>query len=136
MRAFIETAYAKTGINTAKNAIKVLLTLVSLASCAMGIYILKIGRTLWNDEAMLAWSVLSRDFGNMTATKLDYNQTAPVLYLYSVKLLTILFGNSEAVLRLFSYISFVGVLVLLFFILKVLFKPEDYAPHITIKKPQ
>ena len=94
-------------------AVKAVLALIILASCAMGIQILRLDRSLGLDEAMLAESILTRGFYDMTASKLSGNQTAPVLYLYSVKALTALFGGSEAVLRLFSYLSFCGVLALL-----------------------
>ena len=111
---------------TATFAVKVFLLLISLASCAMGIQMLRL-RSLGLDEAMLAYSFMARDFLDMTANKLDWNQTAPVLYLYTVKMLTELFGGSEAVLRLFSYLSFVGVLLLLFIVSYMLFSTEDHA---------
>ena len=35
-------------------------------------------RSLWIDEAMLASSVMTREFGNLVATPLDWGQSAPI----------------------------------------------------------
>ena len=64
-----------------------------------------VGRTLWLDEAMLAFSFSKRSLLELTNGVFEWDQSAPVLYLYCVKILTLLFGNTEAVLRSFSVFS-------------------------------
>lgn len=65
-------------------------------------------QSLWLDEAFLAFNVLRRDFSAL-AQPLDYNQSAPVGFLYLVKAMTRVGGNSEYALRflplLFSLIA-------------------------------
>ena len=65
-------------------------------------------RTLFVDEARLADTFSRYSIQELTAQKLmsDWNQSAPLLYLYSVKLITALLGNHEWTLRLFSLLSF------------------------------
>lgn len=63
-------------------------------------------RSLWLDEAMLAFSVSQRSLGDLTSEMLDWDQSAPVIYLYLVKVITVLLGNTEFTLRLLSFISF------------------------------
>lgn len=71
-----------------------------------------VGRTLWLDEAMLAFSFSKRSLLELTNGVFEWDQSAPVLYLYCVKILTLLFGNTEAVLRSFSVFSYIVVLFL------------------------
>ena len=63
---------------------------------------------MWNDEAKLALS-LGRDFIGLLRP-LDYNQVAPILYLWMLKASTSMFGMHEWTLRLPSLIP--GVLML------------------------
>jgi len=80
-----------------------------------------VGRTLWLDEAMLAFSFSKRSLFQLTNGVFEWDQSAPVLYLYFVKILTIIFGNREAVLRSFSVISYIAVLFLSGYAAKKLF---------------
>ncbi len=66
----------------------------------------------WVDEAMLAYSVVNRSLGTLTATPLDWNQSAPFLYIYIVKFISIIAGKGEFSLRLCSLVSYC---LLLFF---------------------
>src|SRR5438067_470214 len=50
-------------------------------------------RSLWLDEASLALNVLNRGFSSLTG-ELDFNQGAPVGFLFAEKVLTILIGSS------------------------------------------
>ncbi len=68
-------------------------------------------RSLWLDEAMLAESLVTRDFWNLLATPLENNQTAPAFYLLAVKLICLIFGYGEGALRSFSFLAFIGLLV-------------------------
>lgn len=73
-------------------------------------------RGLWIDEAFMASSICTRNLKNLIATPLDWGQSAPIGYLYMVKLLTIAFGTSKAVLRivsLFFGLASIGVFYLL-----------------------
>ena len=74
------------------------------------------GRTLWLDEAMLAMSFCKRSFFEMFDPPLDWNQSAPVGYVFIVKLLTMMFGTSEHVLRAFSLISYALMLFVFYLI--------------------
>lgn len=64
-------------------------------------------RSLWIDEARLAINILSRTYGGL-AQPLDYDQAAPVVFLWLEKCLSELFGASEPVLRLLPFMA--GVL--------------------------
>lgn len=86
------------------------------AAAIVSVRLLFSGRSLWLDEAMLAWSVSKRDFGSLVSRPLDLMQSAPVLYLYAVKLITLVFGNIEVTLRVFSFISYLGVTLLVYFL--------------------
>jgi hypothetical protein len=56
-------------------------------------------RSLWIDEARLALNVAGRSFGAL-AQPLWFDQSAPLLFLWSAKLATLMFGVSEESLRL------------------------------------
>ncbi len=57
-------------------------------------------RSLWLDEAWLALNVMTRSFVALTH-RLDFEQVAPVPFLWSVRAITRLFGHGEVALRLF-----------------------------------
>lgn len=76
-------------------------------------------RSLWYDEATLALNIVQKDFVQLAAP-LDYNQVAPILYLYLQKSLTLLLGEHDFVLRIASVIG--GILFLyLSYVLSKLF---------------
>lgn len=75
----------------------------------------------WVDEGMLAYSVSNRSLAELAATPLDWNQSTPILYLYIVKIISMLLGNSEFTLRLFSLISYAVLLVLFYDIVRNIF---------------
>lgn len=64
------------------------------------------GRSLWLDEGMLAWSFTQRSFADLVSAPLEKMQSAPVLYLYIVKIITLIFGNNEFTLRIFSILCY------------------------------
>ena len=49
------------------------------------------------------------------------DQSAPIIYLYAVKIITLIFGSSELTLRIFSFICFAGVLLLVYLLMKNVF---------------
>lgn len=70
------------------------------------------GRTLWLDEGMLAWSFTQRSLSNLISGPFEWLQSAPVLYLYIVKIITLILGNTELTLRLFSIICYFATIFL------------------------
>lgn len=66
-------------------------------------------RSLWLDEAVLALNIIHRSFAGLTQP-LDYNQAAPLLFLFVQKSIIIVLGNSEFALRLFPLMA--GILSL------------------------
>ncbi len=95
--------------------------LLILAGLGVSIHMNCVGRSLWLDEAMLAYSFSKRSLFGLTSGVFEWDQSAPVLYLYLVKLLTVLFGNTEFVLRSFSIFAYVAVLFLSGYAAKRLF---------------
>lgn len=67
-------------------------------------------RSLWLDESSIVASVLNRSFGGLLQP-LDYGQTAPVGFLFLVKLATTVFGNSEYALRLVPLLAGLAALL-------------------------
>lgn len=108
--------------NTVKKAADIIGLCIILAGIGVSIFMNCVGRTLWLDEAMLAFSFSKRSFFGLTNGVFEWDQSAPVLYLYLVKLLTVLFGNTEFVLRSFSILSYIAVLFLSAYTAKKLFR--------------
>ena len=75
-------------------------------------------RSLWVDEAMLVSSICTRSLTELVASPLDSGQSAPVGYLFVVKLITMLWNTSEAALRIFSLISAFVCMYLIYALLK------------------
>ena len=69
-------------------------------------------RPLWIDEAKLAVGIGRTNFAGLMSS-LDYNQVAPILYLWLVKALTVLFGMHEWALRLPSLVAGIALLWLM-----------------------
>ncbi|GHU92413.1 hypothetical protein FACS189479_01270 [Spirochaetia bacterium] len=91
--------------------ITVALSVIILFSIYVRIDMYSTTRSLWVDEAAFAESIITRDFRTLTASTLVNNQTAPVLYLYVVKVIGSIFGYTEGALRSFSFIMLLGLLV-------------------------
>ena len=66
-----------------------------------------VNRSLWVDEAMLAFNIVNRTFGALTLP-LDFNQGAPIGFLFIEKFIILVLGNHDYILRLFPIFS--GVL--------------------------
>ena len=75
-------------------------------------------RSLWVDEAMLVSSICARSFSELVASPLDWGQSAPVGYLFIVKLITMVWNTSEAALRIFSLFSAFICMCLIYALLK------------------
>lgn len=96
--------------------------LIVCAGIGVSIFMNCVGRSLWLDEAMLAYSFSERSFWTLTKGIFEWDQNAPVLYLYLAKLITLIFGNTEFVLRSVSIMAYVGVLILSYVVSKRLFR--------------
>jgi dolichyl-phosphate-mannose-protein mannosyltransferase len=87
----------------------------ALALMAFGIGVRVIayaGRpALWLDEAMVALNIASRGFAGL-ARSLDWDQTAPVPFLWTTKLATLVFGVNEYALRAVPFVAGLVFLVL------------------------
>lgn len=108
--------------NNIKKAADVIGLCIIAAGIGVSIFMNCVGRTLWLDEAMLAYSFSKRSFFGLTNGIFEWDQSAPVLYLYLVKALTCIFGNTEFVLRSFSILSYIVVLFLSGYVAKKLFR--------------
>jgi hypothetical protein len=82
-------------------------------------------RSLWLDEALFVESIVSRNWSMLLASPLNNDQSAPILYVVAVKIICSVLGYSEFSLRLFSFISFIGLLVGEFILLKKYLKFDD-----------
>jgi len=71
-------------------------------------------RSLWMDEVYLSSSLIKMDFRELATQTLDYQQKAPVGVLWMVKLLVVLLGGNEMVLRLFPLLC--GIVSLFVFV--------------------
>lgn len=86
------------------------LLLLTVIRCACQFYH---PRFFWLDEAMLARSVISRSFATLVTSPLDFGQSAPIGWLYFVKIFGVCGGYSEQSLRLFSYVSYLGCIAII-----------------------
>ena len=75
------------------------------------------GRSLWADEAKISLNILNRSYAELTQV-LDYNQVAPIGFLWIEKLATQLLGPNEFALRLFPLISGIISLFLIYYLAK------------------
>lgn len=96
--------------------------MIIVSGVAVSIRMNLVGRALWYDESALAFSFCQRSLSELTATELDYVQSAPVGWLYLLKIVSLIFGTSTYVLRTPSIIAYVGIMILMYLILKKIFK--------------
>ena len=62
---------------------------------------------LWMDEASLAINILNKDIFEFFAP-LEHHQSAPFLFLFCTKALTLFFDTSENVLRIIPFLASLG----------------------------
>ena len=102
--------------------------LVSLMICVAGIItsirMNLVGRSLWYDEAALAFSFSQRGLLDLTSSELELIQSAPVAWLYLVKILTLIFGNTDFVLRVPAIIAYALILLFIYKIMTEIFESK------------
>lgn len=69
------------------------------------------GRSLWLDEALVAESVITRDYAGLVSEPLLHSQAAPVLWLWLERLCVDAFGTDERALRVVPLLAGVGTLL-------------------------
>lgn len=99
----------------------IMVNAIFLFIACRGIYISffmnSVNRSLWLDEAFLASSFSQRSFfGIFLEGEFEYLQSAPLIWLWFEKGLSIVFGNTPYVLRIGSVISFIIVIIALSFV--------------------
>ncbi|MBI9077228.1 MAG: glycosyltransferase family 39 protein [Desulfatibacillum sp.] len=80
---------------------------IIVGGAILAVYQFFLNRSLWLDEASLALNIINRDFAGL-ARALDYNQVAPIGFLFVEKLLVMAFGENELALRLFPLVCFLA----------------------------
>jgi hypothetical protein len=71
------------------------------------------GRSLWLDEAMLSINIVNRSFLGLTEW-LEYDQQAPIGFLWLQKISVLVFGNNEYALRLVPFLAGCAALWLMY----------------------
>jgi len=90
-----------------------------LAGIVLSLYQFYFNRGLWLDEVMLASNIIDRSFLELLQP-LDFNQIAPIGFLWVEKLFTLIFGNTDYALSLFPLLGYLGSLPLVYrFVKKV-----------------
>lgn len=79
--------------------------LIIFIGAFLAIYQFIFNRSLWLDEACLALNIISKDFIGLTRP-LDYNQVAPIGFLFIERISVLILGKNELALRIFPLISF------------------------------
>ena len=99
----LQTRFSRTGA---------LLAIFALIGCALRLRQFLFCRSLWLDEAMLAVSIAARSPMELLRP-LEYNQNAPILFLWLSKLSTAILGVNEHALRALPLISGCAAIVAL-----------------------
>jgi 4-amino-4-deoxy-L-arabinose transferase-like glycosyltransferase len=97
---------------TSMSRLAAMIALVAIA-CGAVLRVIEFtrGRPLWLDESMLSLNIASRSFAQL-ARPLDYDQTAPILYLWIERAAILASGVSERSLRLFPFVAGLALLPL------------------------
>ncbi len=80
-------------------------------------------RSLWIDESYLAASLIRMNFVELAQPPLDYEQKAPIGFLWTVGFIMLLFGKGEMALRLFPLLCGIGSLFVFMPVARYFLKP-------------
>jgi hypothetical protein len=80
------------------------------------------GRSLWADEAKLSLNILNRSYLELTQV-LDYDQVAPIGFLWLEKLATQIFGETDVALRIVPFVASITSLVLVYYLARRFIHP-------------
>ncbi len=83
-----------------------------------------VNRSLWRDEAALAVNLVDRSFGQFAAP-LDYDQAAPLGFLWLEKASVVAFGSGEYALRLLPLLAALGAVFVFFKVARELLEPRE-----------
>ncbi|KAA5548792.1 glycosyltransferase family 39 protein [Adhaeribacter rhizoryzae] len=89
-------------------------------------------RSLWVDEIYLASSLTRMSFWELTAPALDYEQKAPIGFLWLVRLCVVILGKHEMALRLVPLLAGIASLFLFVSVCRKLLKPVGVAVAVGI----
>lgn len=81
-------------------------------------------RSLWLDEAFIANTIINSPFLELFKQPLEYGHSVPPLFLILTKIPTILFGNTDIVLRFFPFICSIISLLLFYQVAKLYLSPR------------
>ncbi len=98
----------------------------------MRLYQWNFGRSLWLDEALVARSLVSRNFVELVSAPLAGDQAAPVGWLFASRASITLFGESEQALRLPALLAGLLALVLAWRLARRLLPPVLIPVALTI----
>ena len=87
-----------------------LLLVVASVGILLRLFFFLDNRSLWIDELYLNGNFLRMGFLDLLTQPLEYQQKAPLGYLWMTKLAVTFFGKQEQALRLFSLLSGIGAL--------------------------
>lgn len=82
------------------------------------------GRSLWLDEAMLGLNLSERSFAGLTGS-LDFNQAAPLGFLWVEKLAVVALGLGEVALRLWPWVAGIAALAVFATLARRLLSPRS-----------
>lgn len=107
---------------TAADFFNFIFFVATVSGVMVSIFMNLVNRSFWVDEAALAYEFSKRSFWNMADGSFSNGQIAPLGWLYIEKMLEILFGNTEFVLRIGSIAGFVLTLLILYYLMKNCFQ--------------
>ena len=84
-------------------------------------------RSLWIDEVYLASSLIKMNFLELATPPLDYEQKAPIGFLWMVRLAIMAFGNGEMALRLVPLIAGIASLFIFRLVARFFLSPIGVA---------
>lgn len=102
---------------TTKNSQKshtLLLSAILLSGILLRVFHYFDNRSLWEDEVFLASSLIHMDFVQLATLPLEYQQRAPIGFLWMSRLGVVLFDKKELSLRLFPFLC--GIASVFFFV--------------------